>query len=67
METTTTSPTVLAYDPNNPYFHYIKARRSVDALWESVPFEQREEIIGFIREATRESFIRGMNPNDPME
>ena len=65
METTTTSPTVLAYDPANPHFHYLKARRSVDALWESVPFEQRSEIHRLISEATREAFIRGMDPSRP--
>jgi len=63
---TTTSPTVLAYDPANPHFHYLNARRSIDALWESVPFEQRSEIHRLIGNAVREAFIRGMDPDHPM-
>ena len=66
METTTTSPTVRKYDPSAPHYHYLKAYRAVDDLWESVPFEHRSEIIRLIDNAVREAFIRGMNPNDPM-
>lgn len=67
METTTTSPTVLGYDPSAPHFHYLAACRAVDNLFPNVPYEKRSELIRLIGNAARESFIRGMNPNDPME
>lgn len=66
METTTTSPTVLGYDPSAPHFHYLAACRAVDNLFPKVPYEKRSELIRLIGNATRESFIRGMDPDRPM-
>ena len=70
METTTTSPAVSPadrkYSPSAPHYHYLQACNAVDALWESVPFEHRTEIIRLIGKATMEAFIRGMDPDRPM-
>lgn len=66
METTTTSPTVLGYDPSAPHHHYLAACRAVYALYPNVSGEETSRIVALIGNAVRESFIRGMDPSRPM-
>lgn len=60
----TATPTLLRFNPDDPYRHAVNAS---NAIWNlDLPLEAKTRLYDLVNSAEREAFIRGMDPTRPM-